>query len=157
MGYVIAQKTHQQLVSLDVREYPMSHPAVKPVIFDGETIPYPDNSFDATIVAYTLHHTWHPEKVLKEIMRVTRNRIIVSEDLLKTRHHIPFEVLKDIVANCFSAHITMQYKTVGEWEEIFSQLGLITMERIFHSSKTLLHFNHVSWLLMKTTNGAQEF
>lgn len=149
LGYYISQKADQKLISLDVRKYPLSHPSIDPVLFDGRKIPYPDNAFDTTFVAYTLHHTISAKEVLQEIIRVTKRKVIISEDFLKTRKHIPIEVAKDILSNFFFAHITMQYRTVEEWEKMFGDLGLSNKKRVFHSSGKLLHFEHVSWLLEK--------
>lgn len=41
-----------------------------PVVFDAETIPFPDNSFPFVFCYQTLHHFPHPLRVTKEIERV---------------------------------------------------------------------------------------
>lgn len=151
LGYCISENSGRPITSLDVRAYPFSHPSLKVEIFDGKTIPYPDNYFDMALVAYTLHHTSRPADVLEEIVRVTKGKIVVSEDFLKNRRHVPLEAIKDIVSNYFYAHITLQYKTVRQWEDIFNELGLSIKDRIFHNSGTWIRFKHVSWLLQKTT------
>lgn len=54
--------------------------------FDGRTIPYSDKSFDVTMVCYVLHHMppEHAQRLLQEIVRVTRRTILVLEDSLPT-------------------------------------------------------------------------
>ena len=147
LGFDIAQESGHQLVSLDVRSYPFTHPCVQPEIYDGKTIPFSENTFNTTLVAYTLHHTRQPQDLLQEIVRVSRNRIVVCEDLLISRKHIPVEVIKDLISNYFCAHITFQYKTESEWEAIFEKLGLPIEDKVHFSSGEWLTFNHVSWLL----------
>lgn len=55
-----------------------------PLIFDGETLPFPDGHFDVTLCMYVLHHTPNPDRVIAEIRRVTRCAAIVTEDLSET-------------------------------------------------------------------------
>lgn len=51
-------------------------------IYDGHHIPYPDNYFDTTILSFVLHHVPHQLQLLDEVKRVTRNDIIVLEDVI---------------------------------------------------------------------------
>ncbi|HEY4182306.1 MAG TPA: class I SAM-dependent methyltransferase [Kofleriaceae bacterium] len=52
--------------------------------FDGETLPFADKSFDVTMICYVLHHMpqERAQKLLREIVRVTRRSVIVLEDSL---------------------------------------------------------------------------
>ncbi|OLV18078.1 hypothetical protein BOO71_0007291 [Deinococcus marmoris] len=49
------------------------------VLYDGSTLPFPDCSFDAVLLAFVLHHCPHPVAVLREAARVSR-RVLVLED-----------------------------------------------------------------------------
>ena len=147
MGYHIAEETGCELTSLDIKKYPFSHPNLNLEIYSGEEIPYPENYFETSIVAYTLHHTKQPEEILKELIRVTDQQIVVSEDRLDSKRDIISEVLKDIISNYFYTQITFQYKTVTEWEDLYSSLGLNIKERVYHQSGSLMKLDHVSWLL----------
>jgi len=40
----------------------------------GESLPFNDNTFDITTCLYVLEHTSKPEKIIKEIIRVTKNK-----------------------------------------------------------------------------------
>jgi SAM-dependent methyltransferase len=48
---------------------------------EGETLPYPSNSFDSVLLLTVLHHANCPLQVLGESVRVSRHRIIVIESV----------------------------------------------------------------------------
>jgi len=50
-------------------------------LFDGLHLPFLENSFDSVLISFVLHHAQDPIGLLKEAKRVTRNKIIVYEDL----------------------------------------------------------------------------
>lgn len=56
----------------------------RPLIFDGERLPFPDGHFDVTLCMYVLHHTPEPDQIIAEIRRVTRRTVVVAEDLAET-------------------------------------------------------------------------
>ena len=59
---------------------------VKPVIYDGQQLPYADDTFDVALLVTVLHHAHHPDQVLREARRVAR-RVIVIEDVTRGRVH----------------------------------------------------------------------
>lgn len=66
-------------VDIHVRGAP---PGVQMHTYDGRTLPFPDRSFDVTLICYVLHHLTpsHARSLLGEIIRVTRRRVLVLED-----------------------------------------------------------------------------
>lgn len=50
--------------------------------FDGERIPFDDDSFDSVVLIDVLHHTLEPGRLLREAMRVARNEVIVKDHTL---------------------------------------------------------------------------
>jgi ubiquinone/menaquinone biosynthesis C-methylase UbiE len=48
-------------------------------VCSAEKLEFPDNSFDTVIEQNMLHHVPHPEIALKEMVRVSKKRIIVLE------------------------------------------------------------------------------
>ncbi len=48
------------------------------VLYDGEKLPFDDNSFDITVLNEVLHHTEDPEPVLREAIRVGRAVFVVE-------------------------------------------------------------------------------
>jgi SAM-dependent methyltransferase len=56
------------------------------VVYDGEHMPFDDGAFDTSIAMYVLHHTFDPAAVLAEMKRVSKERIILVEELYR---HLP--------------------------------------------------------------------
>jgi ubiquinone/menaquinone biosynthesis C-methylase UbiE len=94
-------------------------------VFDGENLPFKDNSFDIVLISYVLHHVENQSKILKEAKRVGK-RIIIFEDL-------PEGILAKL--RCYLHQFTwniffgknfknLNFKTKREWEEFFKGLGL---------------------------------
>jgi ubiquinone/menaquinone biosynthesis C-methylase UbiE len=49
------------------------------VLFDGQSIPYPDKSFDVVLAHHVLHHIGDPAPVLSEMWRVCRREMVIHE------------------------------------------------------------------------------
>ncbi|MEK6899443.1 MAG: methyltransferase [Nanoarchaeota archaeon] len=49
-------------------------------IYDGLNIPFLDKSFDTVVTTYMLHHITLRDKIIKEIIRVSRNNIVILEE-----------------------------------------------------------------------------
>lgn len=48
-------------------------------LFDGQVIPYGDDSFDVVMLVDTLHHTQNPLGLLREAVRVARRAVILKD------------------------------------------------------------------------------
>lgn len=98
------------------------------VIYPGGRMPFDDRTFDASMMVTMLHHTPDPEAILKEAMRVTRDKLIVIEDVY---HHLPgklWTILRDQIYNFeFFGH-PCNFKTKREWLALFDKFGLKLVE-----------------------------
>ena len=88
--YIKEFRSDIQIMGIDVMLRPESKIPVKQ--FDGERIPYADNSFETVIFVDVLHHTEDPQVMLKEACRVAKDSII----------------LKDHTRNGFAANFTLR-------------------------------------------------
>jgi SAM-dependent methyltransferase len=63
---------------------PRTVPDVELGVYDGQTLPFPDRSFDAVIFGYVLHYLTHEHAVrlLAEACRVARCQVLLLEDSL---------------------------------------------------------------------------
>ena len=90
----------------------------------GQPIPFPDKSFDVSLMITMLHHTSDPEAVINEARRVTRKRLIVVEDIY---HHALgrfWTVLRDRIYNFEYFGHPCQFKKSEGWKELFNKMGL---------------------------------
>ena len=86
--------------------------------FDGRTIPEPDHSFDVVSFVAVLHHAANnTESLLREAVRVTREWVLVLEDVARpgdpeaaaeTKRHDPNGI----------------FRSKAEWEALFARFGL---------------------------------
>lgn len=120
-------------------------PAVKPVIYDGKTLPYAEASFDACTIITVLHHTPDPERILEEARRVTRKRIVIMEDIYRNplQKHLTF--FTDSLVNLEFAGHPHTNRSDAEWRATFDRLGLKLVFR--EDFRTLLFFRQVVYVV----------
>jgi ubiquinone/menaquinone biosynthesis C-methylase UbiE len=94
------------------------------VIYDGKRIPFPDKSFDASLLITVLHHIPDPESVIREAKRVTQGRVIVVEDLFRHRLGGWWTCLRDKLYNFEFLGHAGQFKKKEEWVALFQRQGL---------------------------------
>lgn len=83
-GRVLAEVARRvgarRVVGVDVQENPRARArGVEVVVHDGETLPFPDRSFEAVLLADVLHHCASPEAVLREALRVSARVVAVKD------------------------------------------------------------------------------
>ncbi len=77
------------------------------------SIPFPDKSFDTTIVSFVIHHVpGDPAKVIEELKRVTRKHLVIYDHL---RSDNPlFSLIQSVYWNTFDGGCN--YMTRSEWQ-----------------------------------------
>ena len=102
------------------------------VAYDGLRLPFRDATFDTTLVLLTLHHCAAPERVLDEALRVTRQRVIVTESVYRTRvEHFWLNLLDHRVNRYRHGGRMTAAPAFGRpehWEALFAVRGLVTVE-----------------------------
>lgn len=115
-------KEQFQVIPLDVKNLSFVK-SVKPVIYDGERMPFKDNSFDIALLLTVLHHTPCPEKVIEEAKRISK-RIIIIEDIYTNKLHKYLTYFVDSLINFEFVGHPHTNKSDKEWKGLFKQMGL---------------------------------
>jgi ubiquinone/menaquinone biosynthesis C-methylase UbiE len=142
-------KKGYDVTPLDVQDFSYL-PAIKPTLYDGHTMPFDDQTFDTALILTVLHHTPHPEAVLREAQRVAR-RIIITEDIYTSTWHKYATFGMDSLLNLEFIGHPHSNKTDQQWRETFARLGLrITAEKSMRSFGVLRHTMYVLETAMQT-------
>lgn len=105
------------------------------VTYEGERIPFPDQSFDVSLLVTVLHHVGFPEKVLAEAKRVTRGLVIVVEDLYHHGLGRWWTILRDTFYTLEFVGHPRQFRKREEWLECFKALGFqVRFDKEIHTS-----------------------
>lgn len=93
------------------------------VTYEGEKIPFPDRSFEVSLLITVLHHVPFPEKVLAEAKRVTRRFVIVVEDLYHSSWGRFWTALRDTFLTLEFVGHPRNFRKKEEWRQTFRKLG----------------------------------
>jgi ubiquinone/menaquinone biosynthesis C-methylase UbiE len=79
LDVLLQKKVGCEVVPVDVEDF--NETQLPLTIFDGKRLPFPDDSFDAVLLIFVLHHAEDAKAVLEEARRVSRKSVIVFEDV----------------------------------------------------------------------------
>jgi SAM-dependent methyltransferase len=92
-------------------------PGMKPdVVSRGEDLPFADDSFDVVACRVAAHHFEDVEKAVFEMARVSRDKVIVVDNLFLDEPSEEADLLRD------PTHV--KNYTEPEWRELFGAAGL---------------------------------
>ncbi len=74
---LINQPKNVQFIGCDIHVQPETFIPI--VQYDGQRLPFEDNSFDCVLIVDVLHHTNNPGQVLQEAKRVSRQNILIKD------------------------------------------------------------------------------
>jgi 2-polyprenyl-3-methyl-5-hydroxy-6-metoxy-1,4-benzoquinol methylase len=94
-------------------------------IFDGEKIPFKDNSFDAVTAIDVLHHAKDLEKLFNEMVRTSKKYIIIKDHYYKTKLDYLILIAYDYIGNKpFGVNLPYKFKRLEEWERLIKKNNL---------------------------------
>lgn len=147
----IKRRKAVDITLLDIIDF--NRTSLKYILYDGKSIPFLDNDFDISFLIFTLHHCSVPQRILKEAKRVTKDKIIIIEDIPTSWFNKAFLCFWDVLTNLPSLvkppgeNIFFNFKTPSEWQKVFKELQLnIVFEKTFSSNKFI---NHRLFVLQK--------
>jgi len=96
------------------------------ILYDGNRLPFDDKSIDAALVAFVLHHCSDISKMLAELKRVTKKKIIVLEEVYKNFLTQKILHYHDFGNRLLSSkmEIPLNFLTHDAWIETFREQNL---------------------------------
>ena len=120
---LLNSRSDLRIEGIDVLVRPTASIPVK--YFDGETIPFADQSFDLVLFVDVLHHTTNIPALLKEAIRVSRQGIILKDHDCNGLLARPTLRFMDWVGNArHGVSLPFAYLSRKEWRRTFADLGL---------------------------------
>lgn len=123
--------TGARFTLLDVVDYNRTNLPLQ--LYNGKRIPFTDGIFDTTILVWVLHHLktfQDQEGLLREVQRVTKNKVIILEVTPPDWIQWWLNTAWDVIANTpHGVQSTFRYRSIGGWRDMFHRLGFsITQE-----------------------------
>jgi SAM-dependent methyltransferase len=95
--------------------------------YDGETLPFDDNSFDFVTLIDVLHHTDAPDRVLAECVRVARRAVIIKDHYRNNQFDDLRLRFMDWVGNrSHGVRLPYNYLSRRQWRNLYGDLGLFS-------------------------------
>ena len=128
LAEMIQQKVQTAVTALDINDFNFSD-SIKPIIYNGRDIPFPDKTFDLGLILFVLHHTSKANAVniIKETKRVAK-RVLIIEDIYFNWLQKYYTFFLDSLTNLEFFRHPHSNRTDPEWRSLFGELGL-TVER----------------------------
>ena len=128
-GFGIIGKTFTNSLKVDVTGVDIVDRRAVPLnfhLYNGRNLPFGNNNFDVVFISYVLHHCHDPIFTLKEAKRVTKEKIIIYEDLPE---NLFLKLICKIHGFTFASFFQKNqergiFKNDREWKAIFNDLGL---------------------------------
>ena len=120
--------------------------AVRPIVYDGKTMPFDDNSYDYALILTVLHHIDSPEEVIDETRRIAQN-IVIIEDIYTNSFQKYLTFFMDWLVNLGYSPTPHTNKDDIGWKNTFKNKKL----QLIHTSqwKVLLFFRQAVYILNK--------
>ena len=114
-------KNRFNVIPLDVKNLSFVD-GIKPIIYDGDKIPFENDEFDVSLILFVLHHIPNSE-ILLEAKRVSKKIIIIEEIYTNIFNKYLTYFIDSLLNLEFIGHPHTN-KTDKEWKLLFGQLGL---------------------------------
>jgi len=93
--------------------------------YDGERLPFDDESIDAVVIVDVLHHCNDPKAVLKECARVSKKWVIIKDHVSDSRYDETILSFMDWVGNrSHGVVLPYNYLSTSNWASAFQEAGL---------------------------------
>lgn len=99
--------------------------------FDGQCLPFGDNSFDFAIIVDVLHHTLDATVILKEAARVSKSFVLLKDHYCQSAFDKTVLSFMDWVGNrAHDVSLPYNYLSASQWQSVYDQCQLVTLAEI---------------------------
>lgn len=150
ISYEIQKRSGIAVHGIDV--LPNRDSPIRITVYDGNTLPFRDASFDQVLLCFILHHSADPIAVLKEAIRVSKKRLIIVEDIAENRVAFLFAKAHDWFVNKITVpdmELPYHFKSTAEWVNAFHTEGLTIVREYSASSLPFQPIKQTLFLLEK--------
>ncbi|MBZ5701060.1 MAG: methionine biosynthesis protein MetW [Acidobacteriia bacterium] len=113
-------------------------------LFDGQHLPFPDNSFDVCLFVDVLHHSQTPLVILQDACRVSRKFVLIKDHFSESRFDYWTLRLMDWVGNApHGVSLPYNYFSRAQWDDAFRRSSLVPRSTQTHLP---LYLPPLSWL-----------
>ena len=128
VGQAIQQALAARVTLADI--VPMNRTPLPHVVYDGRRLPFDEEAFDVTVFYFVLHHAQDQRQVLREVLRVSRDRVLVVESVYEGKWDRQLLTLLDRLANRLRSGGLMNaqeehlhFRTRAAWRDFFEEEG----------------------------------
>lgn len=134
VGQEISRRWSADVMLADVVD--MNRTGLPHRTYGGRRLPFSGKTFDATVLYFVLHHTEHPEQVIREAFRMTKNRVIVVESVYEHTWDLKLLTFVDVWVNRIrsAGKMTEQeeflsFKKAPDWQQLFEKNGWVVVKQ----------------------------
>ncbi len=137
-GHVVnlLAKHAKEVIPVDISNKSLVY-EIKPIIYDGKRLPFPDKSFDTSLLLMVLHHTPDPKIVFLEAARVGRELVVIETVYRRLLDKI-LTVFFDSLGNLQLRFYWNSYHRDEDWRSFFEQMGYKIEATQYHSDHQFL-------------------
>lgn len=112
------------------------------IVYNGEDMPIPTKSIPICLIAFVLHHCSNKSQVLAEVQRITRNYIIILEEVVDNPFQKYLMILYDKIINLiiFKHFISSpDFMSQAHLNNLFQNAHLKILEKKTIQKKAFIH------------------
>lgn len=138
----------KKVTAVDIKDQSLEK-TINVSIFDGNSLPFKDKSFDVALLLTVMHHTPYPEKLFKEVSRVSRE-VIVIETSYRNIFEKFFIVLFDSLLNLQPVFYWNSYRSDSQWKIFFKTQGYDVIKSVDYTDLQIAPYYHPLYYLKQS-------
>lgn len=120
---LISHKSYLRVHGVDILERKTTKIPV--TTYNGEIIPFSDNSFDIVMLVDVLHHCTDQHKTLDECIRVSKGHLLIKDHIANTKYsHLALRLMDWVGNRAHGVSMTYRYNSRQEWDSMLEKHDL---------------------------------